>query len=101
MPFILDGLDSEEYDRNYSDRTLLKRISGYFRPHRRRMITAATMLTLNSVFGTAGTILIAKALDFIKAGATPASILFLSLGVTFLGCSPGASTMFGRWLRPG
>ena len=33
MGFILDGLDTEAYDRNYSDRELLRRILGYFRPY--------------------------------------------------------------------
>ena len=35
MPFIMDGLDTEDYDREYSDTDLLKRIGGYFRPHNR------------------------------------------------------------------
>ena len=85
MPFILDGLDSEEYDRQYRDRDLLRRIWGYFRPHRRRMITAAAMLTLNSVAGTAGPILISKALDLVRTAPTTRVILLLSLGVLLLG----------------
>ena len=30
MGFILDGLDTESYDRTYSDRELIRRIVGYF-----------------------------------------------------------------------
>jgi ATP-binding cassette subfamily B protein len=85
MPFILDGLDSEEYDRNYGDRELLRRIGSYFRPHRRRIIVAASMLTLNSAAGTAGPILISKALDLVKTAPTTQVILLLSLGVLLLG----------------
>ena len=33
MGFIMDGLDAEDYDRNYSDGELVKRILGYFRAH--------------------------------------------------------------------
>ena len=33
MGFILDGLETEAYDRSYRDRDLLARILGYFRPH--------------------------------------------------------------------
>ncbi len=29
---VMDGLDAEDYDRNYSDRDLVRRIVGYFRP---------------------------------------------------------------------
>ena len=49
MGFILDGLDSESYDRQYSDRDLMRRIVSYFRPHGRRMAVIAVMITLNSV----------------------------------------------------
>ena len=34
MGFIMDGLDAEAYDRTYSDRQLLNRITRYFRPYR-------------------------------------------------------------------
>ena len=33
MGFILDGLETEAYDRTYSDRELLRRIVSYFRPY--------------------------------------------------------------------
>ena len=38
MGFLMDGLEGEAYDRKYDDRTLVKRIIGYFRPQARRMI---------------------------------------------------------------
>ncbi len=41
MGFILDGLDTESYDRSYSDRELVRRILSYFRPHARRMLIVA------------------------------------------------------------
>jgi len=85
MPFILDGLDSEEYDRTYKDRELLRRIARYFRPYRRQAILASTMLTLNSAAGTAGPILISKALDLIKRNPSTRAFLLLSLGVLLLG----------------
>ncbi len=85
MPFILDGLDSEDYDRTYKDRELLRRIASYFRPYRRHVILASMMLTLNSAAGTAGPILISKALDLIKRDSSTRAILLLSLGVLLLG----------------
>jgi hypothetical protein len=41
MGFILDGLDTESYDRKYNDRELLQRILSYFRPYTRYMILVA------------------------------------------------------------
>ena len=32
MGFVMGGLDAEDYDRHYSDRELLRRIGGYFKP---------------------------------------------------------------------
>lgn len=85
MPFILDGLDSEDYDRSYKDSELLRRIVGYFRPYRRQILLTSLMLTLNSAAGTAGPILIAKALDLVKEDSSLRILLFFSLGVLMLG----------------
>ena len=38
MGFILDGLETESYDREYRDRDLLLRILSYFRPFRSRVV---------------------------------------------------------------
>jgi len=85
VPFILDGLDSEDYDRSYKDRELLKRIGSYFRPHRGRIALTSLMLTLNSAAGTAGPILISKALDLVKQDPSFQAMLLLSLGLLMLG----------------
>ncbi len=83
----MDGLDTEAYDRNYSDRELLGRIVGYFRPYTRQMITIAVVITLSSVAGSGGPILIAKALDILDVARTPSVgiILLLTGGVLSLG----------------
>ena len=85
MPFILDGLDSEDYDRTYKDRELLGRIAGYFRPYRHQILFTSLMLTLNSAAGTAGPILISKSLDLVKINSSFHVLLLLSLGVLMLG----------------
>jgi ATP-binding cassette subfamily B protein len=85
MPFILDGLDSEDYDRSYKDSDLLRRIVSYFRPYRNQIILTSLMLTLNSIAGTAGPILISKALDLVKKDASFHVLLLLSFGVLMLG----------------
>lgn len=87
MGFVLDGLDTEAYDRTYSDRELVARIVGYFRPHGRAMFLVAAMLTLNTLTGAGGPILISKALDLLAQGPSTASMLLLSAGVLLLGAS--------------
>ncbi len=63
MGFILDGLDTENYDRSYSDRELVRRIVGYFRPYRLKMVAVAALILLNSAAGTAAPILVSNTLD--------------------------------------
>ena len=85
MGFILDGLDTEAYDRNYSDRELLGRIIGYFRPYARQMLLVAVMLTLNSAAGTGGPILISRAIDILSQDPSTENMLLLATGVLLLG----------------
>ena len=88
MGFILDGLDSESYDRQYSDRDLLRRITSYFRPHGRKMALIAVMITLNSVMGALGPIVIARAVGVLgddPGRVTLTVMLQLALGVSLIG----------------
>ncbi len=87
MGFILDGLETESYDRQYSDRELLRRILGYFRPYRRQMILVAVTLTLNSVTSTASPILISRAVDTLSEKSSTQGIVLFTLGVLLLGAS--------------
>jgi ATP-binding cassette subfamily B protein len=87
MGFILDGLDTEDYDRHYSDRALLSRILGYFRPYLGRMILVAVMITLNSAAGTAGPVIIGRAIDIVVENPATNVLLLLAGGVALMGAS--------------
>ena len=85
MGFVLDGLDTEAYDRNYSDRELLSRIVGYFRPHRSKMILVAMMITLNSAAASGAPVLISRAIDVVVENPALETMLPLAGGVLLLG----------------
>ena len=87
MGFILGGLETEDYDRHYSDRELLSRIVSYFRPYTRTMILVAVMITLNSVATTAGPIVIAKGIDLLSKNPAPLGIWLMAGGVLLMGVS--------------
>ncbi|MCB8942510.1 MAG: ABC transporter ATP-binding protein [Ardenticatenaceae bacterium] len=87
MGFILDGLDTEEYDRQYSDGDLLKRIVGYFRPYARPMLLVSVMITLNSVASTAAPILVSRGVDVLAEDPTTQGILLMAGGILLLGVS--------------
>ncbi len=85
MGFVLDGLDTEAYDRNYSDRELLGRIISYFRPYVREMILVALMIALNSITSTGEPILISWAIDYMAVDPALGKILATVGGVLLLG----------------
>jgi len=85
MGFILDGLDTEAYDRNYSDSELLSRIIGYFRPYARQMGLVAAMIALDSAAGTGGPVLISRAIDLLAQDPSTQKMLLLAGGVLLLG----------------
>jgi ATP-binding cassette, subfamily B, bacterial len=63
MGFVMDGLETEAYDRKYSDRQLLSRIASYFRPWRGRMAAVGAVLALASVSEFAAQVVVSKSLD--------------------------------------
>ncbi len=63
MGFVLDGLGKSEYDRQYGDMVLLKRILSYFSKYKFSMILIATAITLSSVAATFVPVLISDLLD--------------------------------------
>ena len=97
MGFILDGLESEDYDRQYGDRELLNRIISYFRPYTRQMLLVAVMITLSSLAGTGGPILISRALDIVSDNSSTQVIMLLTAGVLILGASAWLFNYIRQW----
>ncbi len=87
MGFILDGLDTEAYDREYSDRELFRRTLTYFKAHRRKVALVAFMLTLNSIAGSGGPIMIANAIDVVAATPSVGRMLLAAALVLLFGAS--------------
>ena len=99
MGFILDGLETEAYDRTYRDWDLLRRILGYFAPYRWRMFLVAAAISLNSAAGTGGPILISKGIDMLRVEQNPsaATIFLLTLGVLLLGVAAWGFNFIQQW----
>ena len=97
MGFILDGLENEAYDRNYGDRELVRRVLGYFWPHRKRMVLVAAAITLNSIAGSGGPILISAGIDLMARNPSTAAIALLALGVLLLGAVAWGFNFIQQW----
>src|SRR6185436_5670188 len=85
MGFVMDGLGAEAYDRTYSDRALIQRIVGYFRPHRRKMITVVGMVLLASVTWALVPIVVSRGIDALAGDPTAQLLLGLAAGASLLG----------------
>ncbi len=99
MGFILDGLETEAYDRSYRDRDLLRRILSYFRPHVGGIAVVAVAISLSSLAGTAGPILIGRGIDVLRTetGASAVVMLLLALGVLLLGAAGWGFNFIQQW----
>lgn len=97
MGFVLDGLDTESYDRSYSDRELVRRVIGYFRPYLRQTILVGLMIALNSAAGTGGPILISKTLDLIKERPKIQLILMMAGGILMLEVTSWGFNYIRQW----
>jgi len=95
--FILDGLGIEDYDRTYSDWELIRRLLHYFRLYGRDMALVGVMITLNSLTGTAGPILIAKAIGLVGEDPSSRLVLLMVGGVLVMGVAGWVFNYIRRW----
>ncbi len=67
MGFVMDGLAAEAYDRSYSDRALVSRILGYFRPYAEAMALVSAMILSTALLDASLPVLISYGLDQVAA----------------------------------
>lgn len=95
---LFHGLEREAYDREYSDRELLRRIVGYFAPHTKRVLIIALVIIAIAFVGAEQLFIISRGLDALLQETDS-----IPLGpVLFLGAAVLATGIFnwaGNWLR--
>ena len=64
---VFFGLDTEAYDRQYTDSELLRRIVRYFAPHRRRVAFIGVLVAALALIGAAQPIVVSRGLDLLVA----------------------------------
>lgn len=85
MGFIMDGLDAEDYDRQYGDWELVKRIVGYFRPQSIRMFVIAASVVVATIFNIMLPIYISQSLDQLGVDRSTNLIITIAIVVALLG----------------
>ena len=82
MGLLRAGLTQEAYDREYSNRNLVGRIAGYFRPWLGRLAVITLMVTLMAFLGAALPIVVAQGVEELSgSGAGTPRIMGLLVGL--------------------
>ncbi|MCP4419289.1 MAG: ABC transporter ATP-binding protein [Chloroflexi bacterium] len=89
MAAVLRGLEAEAYDRQYSDKELLKRILRYFRPYRRKVIIVTICVFLMALSGAALPLIVSNGVGVMADGGDD-RLISLLIGVVFF-------TGIGNW----
>ncbi len=92
---LFSGLETEKYDRTYSDIELLRRIAGYFGPHRRRMLSIVFLISLISLSAAGQTLIIARGVGALEAQPST----FLIGALTAIMTITGVGVWLANWIR--
>ena len=79
MGFVMAGLGQSDYDRQYSDITLLRRIFRYFTPYKLSILIIGSAIGLSSIAGALVPLFISNTLDTLNNGINFSTINFLLL----------------------
>lgn len=75
---FFSSLDTEKYDRRYSDRQLIRRMGDYFYPHRRSMVMLVILLLVMAAAGAASPLIVARGVDLLARKPSTMTILLIS-----------------------
>jgi ATP-binding cassette subfamily B protein len=90
------GLDREAYDREYSDRELMRRISAYFRPHLKQVLVVGGVIVGMALVNALQPVLVAEALDLLVEDRTRLDVI---VGLVAFMLVYGVLNWGGNWLR--
>jgi len=79
MGFVMAGLGQSDYDRQYSDITLLRRIFRYFTPYKLSILIIGSAIGLSSIAGALVPLFISNTLDALNNGINFSTINLLLL----------------------
>jgi ATP-binding cassette subfamily B protein len=87
MGMLRDALSAEAYDREYTNRELVRRTGHYFAPYRRKAIAVVVLVSLLAILGAATPVLIAAGVGYLDATGDRADAIVAALviGVLLLG----------------
>ncbi|MCK6539574.1 MAG: ABC transporter ATP-binding protein/permease [Anaerolineales bacterium] len=79
------GLNDEKYDRQYTDRELVRRIIGYFKPQSKRLAAVFILVIVIAGIGAALPVVVSNMVNLLKGEPTFTAISLVSLVVLLIG----------------
>ncbi len=79
------GLNDEKYDRQYTDRDLVRRIIGYFEPQTRRIALVTGFVLAYAGVGAALPVVVSRIVDLLKEQPSLLAISLVGLAVFLIG----------------
>jgi ATP-binding cassette subfamily B protein len=78
MGWIMDGLDSDSYDRTYGDLTLVRRVLAFFWPHWPTVLAVSVVVVLDSGVSAGIPILVSRGIDVVVRTRSLATVWLLA-----------------------
>ena len=82
---FFSGLNDEKYDRQYTDRELIRRIFDYFKPQTRRLAWVIVLVVVLAGIGAALPVVVSRMVDSLKEQPSLQAISLVSLTVLLIG----------------
>ncbi len=95
---VFFGLNTESYDRQYTDRQLLARIIRYFAPHRRRIVVVGVLVAAMALIGAAQPIVVSRGLDLLVTSPEASLVVTIVAIVLVIGVMNWISNWWRRKL---
>ena len=95
---FFSGLNTEKYDRQYSDKILVKRVSEYFRPQWKRLVWISLLVILISGAGTLQPIVVSHGVDLLQQSPSWLTIFIIAGEVLLIGVTGWTANWINRRL---
>jgi len=82
---FFDSLDAEKYDRTYEDRDLARRIVGYFKPQKKRLVLISLLTLLVAGAGALLPVIVSRGIDLLEGLPQVLSLVLVAGAVLLVG----------------